>query len=139
MRNETQVDNRGGKLLAQPQSQRRQAGCREDANPAWVLLRAALGVMRTPPLVSVFSARALASLAANLRWSVRMSAEKSAVVVLLLTVREAAKRLGVCRRTLERLIESGEFPRPVKIRGALRVPSSDVERYVESLLRERAS
>lgn len=69
----------------------------------------------------------------------KMASEKSSVVVLLLSVPEAAKRLGVCRRSLERLIADGVFPRPVKLGRSSRVPVTDVERFVETLTRERAS
>lgn len=69
----------------------------------------------------------------------KMASENSNVVVLLLSVPDAAKRLGVCRRSLERLIADGVFPRPVKLGRSSRVPVTDVERFVESLTRERAS
>lgn len=68
-----------------------------------------------------------------------VSSHGESVVVLLLTLSDAARRLGVCRRTLERLIAGGKFPPPVKIRGARRVPCSDVERYVRELVSARAS
>ncbi|HVZ65646.1 MAG TPA: helix-turn-helix domain-containing protein [Lacunisphaera sp.] len=57
----------------------------------------------------------------------------------LLTLPEAAQRLGVCRRSLERLIAAGEFPRPLKVRGSSRVPSSDVATYVARLLAQRGA
>lgn len=76
---------------------------------------------------------------ANLKKGFVVSAELSSVVVLFLTVPEAAKRLGVCRRTLEREIEDGNFPKPVKIRGASRVPSSDLVAYSKKVCRQRAS
>jgi len=55
----------------------------------------------------------------------------------LLTLPQAAQRLGVCRRTLERLIAAGEFPRPLKVVGASRVLVSDVTAYIERLLAQR--
>lgn len=58
---------------------------------------------------------------------------------LLLTLNEAARRLSVCRRTLERLIAAGEFPRPVKVAGSTRVPVADVEAYVARLTRGRGA
>jgi len=56
----------------------------------------------------------------------------------LLTLKQAASRLGVCRRTLERLIAAREFPAPVKIKKCSRVPEVDVQAFVEKLIRERA-
>lgn len=56
----------------------------------------------------------------------------------LLTLDEAAKRLGVCRRTLEREIAGGRFPRPVKIGTATRVEVAAVVRYVEGLCQQAA-
>lgn len=55
----------------------------------------------------------------------------------LLTLDEAAKRLAVCRRTLEREIAHGRFPRPVKIGSATRVEALAVVRYLDGL-REQA-
>jgi len=83
--------------------------------------------------------RGMSSCGVNLNQGFVVSAENSSVVVLLLTVPDAAKRLGVCRRSLERLIADGVFPRPVKLGRSSRVPVTDVERFVESLTRERAS
>lgn len=57
----------------------------------------------------------------------------------LLTVSAAASRLSVSRRTLERLICAGTFPRPLKIGRAVRVAPTDVTNYLEKLHRERVS
>lgn len=54
---------------------------------------------------------------------------------LLLTVPEAAACLSVSRAHLYRLIQAGEL-RVVHSRGAVRVPYSELERYVERLLNE---
>ncbi len=51
----------------------------------------------------------------------------------LLTLQQAAERLAVSKRTLEREIQRGRFPRPLKIGQATRVELSAVLRYVESL------
>lgn len=48
----------------------------------------------------------------------------------LLSVREAASRLGVCRRTLEREVCRKKFPPPVKIAGKSCYFVSDVDAYV---------
>lgn len=52
----------------------------------------------------------------------------------LLTVKEAAQRLAVCKRTLERLIAAKKFPRPVKIGRATRIPEHYVQIYIGKLL-----
>lgn len=57
---------------------------------------------------------------------------------LLLTPKQAAQRLAICRRTLERLIASGEFPPPLKIGRASRVSVNDVQAYVARLLKVRS-
>ena len=55
----------------------------------------------------------------------------------LLTLKDTAQRLAVCKRTLERLIAAGEFPRPVKVGGATRVPDTDLQAYLAKLLSHR--
>jgi excisionase family DNA binding protein len=55
----------------------------------------------------------------------------------LLTLPLAAQRLSISKRTLERLISSGAFPRPVKIGRSSRVPRNDLARYLDQLCRER--
>jgi excisionase family DNA binding protein len=55
----------------------------------------------------------------------------------LLSVREAAHRLGVSRRTLEREVCRKKFPPPMKIGSKSVYLVSDVERYVQSLLAQR--
>ena len=56
----------------------------------------------------------------------------------LLSVADTAKRLGVCRRTLEREVASGKFPPPVKARGKSLFFLSDVLRHFEQLKAARA-
>lgn len=56
---------------------------------------------------------------------------------LLLTLEEAASRLAISKRTLEREIAAQRFPKPLKIGRASRVPEADVQAYVASLRRER--
>lgn len=55
----------------------------------------------------------------------------------LYDMREAALGLRVSKRTLERLMAAGEFPKPLKIGGRSLVPLSDVTAYVEKLIRKR--
>ena len=57
----------------------------------------------------------------------------------LLTVPQAAQRLGVCRRTLERLVTRGEFPQPLRVGGSVRVPLADVQAFVASLVAQRGA
>lgn len=57
----------------------------------------------------------------------------------LFTMREAAAGLTVSKRTLERLIAAGEFPKPVKLGRSSRVPASDIAAYIEGLIRRRNS
>jgi len=57
--------------------------------------------------------------------------------VSLLTLKQAAQRLAICRRTLERLIAAREFPRPLKIGRASRVPIQDLTTYLTGLRRQR--
>jgi excisionase family DNA binding protein len=56
---------------------------------------------------------------------------------LLIKKPEAARRLSICKRTLERLIASGEFPKPVKIGGGSFIPESDLKNYIEKLMGAR--
>lgn len=62
-----------------------------------------------------------------------MPTQSVQIVESLLTVKEVASRLRVCRRTVEREIALGRFPRPLKIGRSIRVPESDLRNYVESL------
>jgi excisionase family DNA binding protein len=55
----------------------------------------------------------------------------------LLSKREAARCLGVCVRTLERLISAGTFPKPLKVGSASRFHPSDVAMYLERLMAQR--
>ena len=55
----------------------------------------------------------------------------------LLTLPQAAGTLAISKRTLERLIARGVFPRPVKIGRASRVSHSDIESFLEQLHRQR--
>lgn len=57
----------------------------------------------------------------------------------LLTIKQVAETLRVCRRTLEREISRGRFPRPVKIGSASRWTASDLQAYVDLLQRERGT
>ncbi len=63
--------------------------------------------------------------------------ESSTAVDRLLSLDNAASYLGICRRTIYRLIAAGELPQPVKVGGAVRIPESDLVRYIESLKRRR--
>jgi excisionase family DNA binding protein len=53
---------------------------------------------------------------------------------VLLTLDEVAKRLGVGRRTIEREIQRGRFPAPLKIGPRItRVPAGALQAYVQML------
>ena len=55
----------------------------------------------------------------------------------LFTLPQAAQKLAISKRTLERLISGGVFPRPVKIGRASRVMTADISAYLEQLRRQR--
>lgn len=55
----------------------------------------------------------------------------------LLTLPHAADTLAISKRTLERLIARGDFPRPIKIGRASRVLRNDVDSFLEQLRRAR--
>lgn len=61
----------------------------------------------------------------------RMNIEK------LITLREAAQRLAISKRTLEREIAAQRFPKPLKIGRSSRVPEGDLQAYVAALRSER--
>jgi len=54
-------------------------------------------------------------------------------VGVCLTLKEVAFRLHICRRTLEREILAGRFPRPLKIGRSVRVPETDLQAYLAGL------
>lgn len=56
---------------------------------------------------------------------------------LLLTLEQTAERLSISKRTLEREISKGKFPRPLKIGRASRVPAQDLDGYLQRLHTER--
>lgn len=62
-----------------------------------------------------------------------MSSNSSPAVGACLTLKEVAARLQVCRRTLEREIQAGRFPRPLKIGRSVRVLESDLQAYFARL------
>lgn len=63
------------------------------------------------------------------------SADTAHCQQLLLTIRESATCLSVSRAHVYRLIQTGELS-PVHSRGAVRVPYSELERYVAALITE---
>ncbi len=42
---------------------------------------------------------------------------------------QVAQLLGVCERTVSRMVADGQFPKPIKIRGAARWLLADVLRF----------
>ena len=73
----------------------------------------------------------------HLNHELLMSSVVSSEASCLVTLKQAAQRLGICRRTLERLIARGEFPSPLKIGRSSRVAVADVEAYVARLMDAR--
>jgi len=57
----------------------------------------------------------------------------------LISVSEAAKRLGIVRRTLERQVSRKNFPPPLKIGAKSLYAVSDVEAYVRKLMEQRSA
>ncbi len=54
--------------------------------------------------------------------------------VRLLTLKEAADRLAISKRSLEREIASGRFPKPVKIGGrCVRISVDTLRNYIATL------
>ena len=51
----------------------------------------------------------------------------------LISLQHAARILEVSVRTVYRLIDEGEFPKPVKVRGCSRLPLAAVNAYLEKL------
>ena len=56
---------------------------------------------------------------------------------LLITLDQAAQRLAISRRTLERLISAGDFPSPLKLGRSSRVAVQDIDIYCEQLRARR--
>lgn len=48
------------------------------------------------------------------------------------SISTAADLLGVSKRTLQRLIAAGEFPKPIKVGAASRLMLDDVQRYIDA-------
>lgn len=69
----------------------------------------------------------------------RLCVEQPEITPRLLTVDQAAHVLQVSRRTVYRLIAEGRLPPPVSVRGASRVRVDDIDRYLQSITRERGS
>lgn len=56
--------------------------------------------------------------------------------VRLLTLKEAADRLAISKRSLEREIASGRFPKPVRIGGrSVRISLDTLRNYIAALSR----
>jgi prophage regulatory protein len=50
----------------------------------------------------------------------------------LLTIVQVAKRLNVDKRTVERMVEAGDFPAPIRVgRAGIRWPQSDIDAWIE--------
>ncbi|QYY34917.1 helix-turn-helix domain-containing protein [Ruficoccus sp. ZRK36] len=53
-------------------------------------------------------------------------------------IQEAAKRIGMSKRSLYRLIADGKFPRPLKEHGRARYLEAEIEAYLERTRKVRA-
>jgi excisionase family DNA binding protein len=53
--------------------------------------------------------------------------------LVLLTPAEAARRLSISVRTLERQIAAGHFPQPRRIGRSVRILASDLQAYAQGL------
>ena len=58
---------------------------------------------------------------------------------ILITLEQAARRLAISRRTLERLIATGEFPSRLKLGRASRLTVEDIDAYCAQLRSRRVS
>lgn len=58
---------------------------------------------------------------------------------ILITLQQAAARMAISRRTLERLIAAGEFPAPLKLGRSSRVAVEDIETYCSQLRTQRTN
>jgi excisionase family DNA binding protein len=58
---------------------------------------------------------------------------------ILITLEQAAQRLAISRRTLERLNVAGEFPSPLKLGRASRLAVEDIDTYCAQLRSRRVS
>lgn len=67
-----------------------------------------------------------------------MSTSTAAAPDQLITLAEAAQRLAISKRTLERLIASRQFPAPLKIGRSSRISTEDVATYLAKLRQRRA-
>lgn len=56
----------------------------------------------------------------------------------LLTLDQAAAYLAISRRTLYRMIASGEFPIPLRVGGGRRVLASELIEFLDRLKQRRA-
>lgn len=54
-----------------------------------------------------------------------------------ISLKTASEMLGVCVRTLRRLGERGDLPKPLKVGRCTRLPLSDVTNYMNRLKESR--
>ncbi len=55
----------------------------------------------------------------------------------LVSLEAVAKDLGICPRSVRRLVDRGELPPPVRIGGAVRMFKSEVDAYLNRLRQVR--
>lgn len=57
----------------------------------------------------------------------------------LLSLSQVAEVLGLCVRSVRRLVDRGVLPRPVRVGRAVRLFKSDVDGYLEGLRKTRST
>ena len=50
---------------------------------------------------------------------------------MLIDIKEVARRLSVSRQTVMRLVEAGQFPRPIHVGRSLRWRLADVQAWID--------
>ena len=68
-----------------------------------------------------------------------MATSDSLKRVRAVSLQAAADALDISKRTLQRHIARGDFPKPIKIGAASRVLVKDIEKYVEKKLHTEAN
>ena len=55
----------------------------------------------------------------------------------LMRYKEVARQLGVCVKTVRRMVDAGELPKPVKVAGAVALVESEVAAYLQRIMDNR--
>jgi len=68
-----------------------------------------------------------------------MSTDEGKKLDRVMRLPEIAGILGVCVRSVRRMIERGELPQPVRVGHAVGLMQSDIETHLERMRNERAN